>query len=125
MKTGMTQKEFAASFGVPLSTLRKWEQGEASPPPYVVEMLAKSVPGTDLSLKTIKGTDGKKYYYDSLKKQVLDSAGNRISVKEDLEGVKERNLSLYITELFETFYEIQNKFDRDCRYDKENDIIWV
>jgi hypothetical protein len=26
--------------------------------------------------------------------------------------------------LFEAYYEIQDKFDRDCRFDKTEDIIW-
>ena len=50
--------------------------------------------------------------------------GNRITIQEDLEGVKEQNLALYLEDLFEGFYRLQDKFDRDCRYDKEEDILW-
>lgn len=39
-KTGMSQREFAAQYGIPLSTLRKWEQGEAKPATYVVNLIA-------------------------------------------------------------------------------------
>ena len=41
--TGMTQKEFASRYGIPISTLRKWEQGESSPAPYVAALLAELV----------------------------------------------------------------------------------
>lgn len=40
--TGMTQKLFAETYGIPVSTLRKWEQKEASPAPYVVNLLARA-----------------------------------------------------------------------------------
>ena len=37
--TGMTQKEFASKYGIPISTLRKWEQGESSPAPYDIKKM--------------------------------------------------------------------------------------
>jgi len=42
-KTGMSQREFAAQYGIPLSTLRKWEQGEAKPATYVVNLISDKV----------------------------------------------------------------------------------
>lgn len=121
----MTQKEFAGLFGIPLSTLRKWEQGDASPPQYVESLIAKALPASDDSLQEIKGKEGSTFYYDKIKKCVLDSRGNSISVNENLSEVKEKNLELYITELFERFYEIQSKFERDCFFDKKEDINWI
>lgn len=56
---------------------------------------------------------------------VSDTRGNRIFISEDLEGVKEQNLVLYLKDLYDEFYEIQEKFNRDCRYDKAEDILWV
>ena len=53
--TGMTQKSFAETYGIPLSTLRKWEQKEASPAPYVVNLLARALPQTDSSFQKIAG----------------------------------------------------------------------
>ncbi len=123
--TGMTQKAFANMYDIPLSTLRKWEQGEASPAPYIINLLAKTLPSTDASLQQIQGHDGNLYYYDKNKKTVSDARGNIIAVQENLDGVKEQNLRLYLQELFEDFYEIQEKFNRDCRYDKEDDILWT
>lgn len=46
-------------------------------------------------------------------------------VQENLDGVKEQNLALYLRDLYDDFYEIQEKFNRDCRYDKEEDILWT
>ena len=37
---------------------------------------------------------------------------------------KEQNLVLYLKDMFDNFYEIQEKFNRDCKYDKEEDILW-
>ena len=122
--TGMTQKEFASRYGIPISTLRKWEQGESSPAPYVAALLARTLPDTESSLKRIKTQGGKTYYYSPVKKEVSDVKGNHITIQEDLEGVKEQNLALYLEDLFEGFYRLQDKFNRDCRYDKEEDILW-
>lgn len=35
----MSQDEFAAKFGVPLGTLRNWEQGVSTPPVYFMKLL--------------------------------------------------------------------------------------
>ncbi len=123
-KTGMTQKAFAEMYRIPVSTLRKWEQGEASPPPYVIDLIARTIPGTNSSLRIIKGREGDIYYYDRSKRQVSDVTGNWIFVREDLEGVKEPNLGIYLHDLYEDFYEIQERFNDDCRLDKTEDIIW-
>lgn len=123
--TGMTQKAFSIFFGIPLSTLRKWEQGEASPAPYVINLIARALPCTDPALQKIEGNDGTVYYYDRKQKAVSDVKGNKIFIQEDIVGVKEQNLRLYLAELFEDFYHIQEKFNRDCRYDKQEDILWV
>lgn len=122
--TGMTQKAFASLYGIPVSTLRKWEYGEASPAPYVVNLIAGTLPYAMPGLKKIISKEGVPYYYDSYKKIVYDRKGNSVLIQQDLEDVKEQNLSLYLKDLFEGLYEIQEKFDRDCKFDKEEDIIW-
>jgi hypothetical protein len=75
-------------------------------------------------LKTITCKDGSIFYYDNLQGTLSDTKGNTIIVHESLSGVKEQNLPLYVKDLFEAYYEIQDKFDRDCRFDKTEDIIW-
>ena len=123
--TGLTQNDFADMYGIPLSTLRKWEQGESSPAPYVLNLLARTLPSLQDTLWKICGTDGIVYYYDKNKRTVTDMRGNVIIVQEDLKEIKEQNLILYLQDLFEGFYAIQEKFNRDCRFDKEDDILWT
>ena len=75
-------------------------------------------------MRKIRGADGGYYYYNKLKKYVTDSKGNNINIQENLDDVNDHNLGIYIQELFEAFYEIQEKFNRDCRFDKTENIIW-
>ena len=122
--TGMSQKEFAQLYGIPFRTLQNWEQGINTPAPYIINLLAKTLPALNSTLKEIKGKKGQLYYYDKNQRCVLDISGNKIYVKEDLEDIKEQNLILYLDDLFESFYDAQDKFNRDCKYDKEEDILW-
>ena len=125
-KTNLTQKKFAEHFGIPLKTLQKWEQGETSPAPYVIELIARQLPFTDLSdMQEIKCKNGLVYYYDKLRSCIMDQKGNSINIQESLEGVKEQNLGLYVQDMFEYFYEIQDRFNSDCKWDKQEDIIWT
>ena len=96
--TGLTQREFAQKYQIPISTLRKWEQGEASPAKYVISLIAKTLPSTDMNLKKIEGYNGEAYYYDRIKNMVFDSQGNGVSVEEDLDDVKAVNISIYLEE---------------------------
>lgn len=123
--TGMSQKVFAETYGIPVGTLRNWEQGTNSPAPYILNLLARALPSMNSTLKEIYGKKGRSYYYDKNQNCILDIKGNKIFVQEDLEEIKEQNLALYLDDLFDSFYEIQEKFDRDCRYDREEDILWT
>lgn len=123
-KTGLTQKEFASNYGIPVSTLRKWEQGEASPPPYLLTLLAGTLPATKDMLEVFKGDKGHLFYYDAGQRLMYDARGNGIRITEKPDGVKEQNLGLYLEDLFDGLYRIQEKFDRDCMFDKKEDIIW-
>lgn len=42
-QTGLSQSKFAAALGIPIRTLQKWETGERSCPPYVVDLIAYRV----------------------------------------------------------------------------------
>ena len=123
--TGLSQQAFARQYGIPVSTLRKWEQGEASPPAYVLQMLSRMLPGADQTLITITGHADKKYFYNKNKNTVLDALGNEIMVEGDLELVHPQNLAIYLEGLFDDFYSIQKRFDEDCRMDQEENIIWT
>ena len=122
--TGMSQSVFAETYGIPVSTLRNWEQGSNSPAPYVINLLVRALPCLDSTLKKLVGKSGQSYFYDKTQNCVMDIKGNRIYVKENLEDIKEQNLALYLDDLFTKFYDIQEKFNRDCKYDKEEDILW-
>ena len=124
LTTGQTQKEFADYFGIPVGTLRRWEYGESRPAPYVIKMISDRLPAKNEKLKKIESSKGL-FYYDSTCRMIIDEKGTRIPVAEDLEGVKEQNLVLYARDLFESYYEAIEKFDRDCRLDKQEDILWV
>ena len=68
--------------------------------------------------------DGSVFYYDKTSGRLSDQTGDQIRVSADLEGVKRENLHLYVHDLFESDYEIREKFERDCEFDKKEDIIW-
>ena len=123
--TGLSQKRFAEWYGIPLSTLRKWEQGIASPAPYVVQLLARVIPGKDPSAQKIEGEMGRIYFYSKNRGSVSDTKGNEIHIDENPNDVNQKNLALYLDELFSDFYEIQDRFNRDCRFDKTENIQWM
>lgn len=123
-KTGYTQKQFSEKYEIPISTLRKWEQGESRPAPYVIKMLAESIPSENDDIRVITGKNGRHYYYDEVTGTLSDNAGTVVRIRTDIKGVKSENLPIYVKELFESYYEILEKFERDCRYDRSDDIIW-
>ena len=41
--TQMSQRQFAEYFGIPVGTLRNWEQGISNPPEYVFQMIVTSI----------------------------------------------------------------------------------
>ena len=124
-KTGLTQKKFAERYGIPVSTLRKWEQAESSPPDYVLSLLARALPREDQVTQKLQGKDGAVFYYNPVKRSVIDRLGNEILIREDLQDVNQQNLILYLEDLFEDFYAIQDRFNRDCYYDKRENISWT
>jgi transcriptional regulator with XRE-family HTH domain len=53
--TKMSQRKFAEHFGIPVGTLRNWEQGIASPPDYVLRMIYLSMRRDKMiNIETIK-----------------------------------------------------------------------
>lgn len=121
--TGLTQKEFAKNFGIPIGTLRRWEYGESTPAPYIVRMMESILPLDTKKMKKIESSKST-YYYDEVTKCIIDKKGTRITTNENISGVKAQNLALYVDDLFEAYYDAVNKFDEDCRLDKKEDILW-
>lgn len=122
--TGLTQKAFAKMYGIPVSTLRKWEQGESRPAPYIMSMLSMLLPTPENYSEIIQSQNGDRYYYNKSSNSITDSLGNTIRIKTSLEGVKRENLPLYVKDMFDSYYDIREKFEKDCEYDKNEDIIW-
>lgn len=120
---GLSQSCFARMYNIPLSTLQKWEQGSSKPPEYVLELLARQIPYSNKDLVQIEGKECI-FYYDPEAKIVLDKYGNQIRVNADLSNVKKVNLPVYLRDMFESYYEIVSRFERDCEYDAKEDIIW-
>lgn len=42
-KTKMSQRKFAAYFGIPTATLQDWEHERRTPPPYVIDMMIRII----------------------------------------------------------------------------------
>jgi len=123
-RTGLSQSEFARHYCIPVSTLRKWEQGESSPPEYVLMLLARQIQPDYERMQEIICNDGTLFYYDSVGKAFSDTKGNTIFVNEDMQAVKKENLPIYVQEMFVSLYLAQNKFTSDCDFDRKEDIIW-
>ena len=123
-ETGLTQKAFADMYEIPVSTLRKWEQHEASPPNYVLKLIARTLPCIGNDCMRIDGRSGESYYYNSSKRTVMDRLGNQIHINEELSDIKKQNLPLYLKDLFDNYYEGVEKFRHDCKFDRQEDIIW-
>lgn len=54
--TGLSQREFADMFGIPVRTLQQWEQGKSSPPPYVIDMIERLI-GVSKPCKSVGQAD--------------------------------------------------------------------
>ena len=122
--TGLSQSEFANLFNIPVSTLRKWEQNDSTPPAYVIDLIKKALPFNDKQFSCYLGSNGDKYYLDEENKRVSDSLGNWISFHEDINGVIEDNIGIYIENLFQAYKEAVANFDKELKFDKINKIKW-
>ena len=67
---------------------------------------------------------GKTYYYNPVKKEVSDVKGNRITIQEDLVGVKEQNLALYLEDLFEDSIGSRINSIETCGMIKKKIFLW-
>lgn len=122
--TNLSQSAFAEMFGIPLSTLRKWEQNESTPPAYVINFIEKSLPSFKEEYSIHKGKNGQIYYLDATNKKVGDAFGNWISFTEDINGVMEENIGIYIERLFVKYYQAIDEFNDDLKFDKIEKISW-
>ncbi|MEI3376346.1 MAG: helix-turn-helix domain-containing protein [Coriobacteriales bacterium] len=43
-QTGLSQRQYAECFGIPVRTLQQWEQNKSTPPSYVISMMERLSP---------------------------------------------------------------------------------
>lgn len=43
VQLGLSQREFAERFNIPLKTIRNWEQGVTKPVPYIPELIQRLI----------------------------------------------------------------------------------
>ena len=120
VSTGMTQKEFAEYFNIPLKTLQKWEQGERTPPQYVVELIEYKINKEELKMKDLKwclidgnATNEDIYVYDS-KDEALEDAQYRWDHKTDYDRKRTITFAVVLLNIDGTDYaEIDGEIDAD------------
>lgn len=125
MEEGLTQREFSERYGIPLPTLRHWEQNVSSPPPYYIALLSQMLSGSSEPTIKLEGKNKESYHYCAETSELSDSAGNKIVASNELLKVKKENLSLYLTELFTSIDAALERFERLCIRDQESDILWI
>ena len=124
LQTGLTQREFASKFQIPLKTLQHWECGDAMPAPYLLQLIAQNIPQERNDMKKIS-SQNTNYYYDSNEHAVYSEDGTKIILRPGiLEKANERNLSIYLDFLFEDFKKSQEHFEYECQSDQNSDIEW-
>lgn len=64
------------------------------------------------------------YYYDEENMTLSDKEGNIIKIYENLEGISDNNLRIYLDDLFHDFYKMINEFKIECQVDKVDKIEW-
>lgn len=55
LKTGMTQKEFAQYFQIPLRTYEQWERGKREMPEYMLRLLLYKIQGGETGRECYRG----------------------------------------------------------------------
>lgn len=121
-KTKKSQREFANTYKIPLSTLKKWEQNESKPAPYFLYLLSNDI---DNKNHLIEITDMEhSYYYDDINGKIYNKEGDCIKIECDVLKANKNNLMLYLSELNEQITYIKNDFNLKCTLDRKENIVW-
>lgn len=120
--TNKSQREFASTYDIPLSTLKKWEQNESKPAPYVLSLLSSSI-DRDKTLIEIADVEHS-FYYDPLNKTVYNKNGDSINIDYDILKIKKCNLLIYLEDIFDEYYHIKNEFILKCNFDRKENVEW-
>ena len=120
--TNKSQREFASTYDIPLSTLKKWEQNESKPAPYVLSLLSSSI-DRDKTLIEIADVEHS-FYYDPIKKMVYNKKGDSINIDYDILKIKKCNLLIYLEDIFDEYYHMKNEFILRCNFDRKENVEW-
>lgn len=122
--TGLSQRDFAAGYNIPLKTLQHWEAGDSQPAPYLLTLLAKAIPGSAENSFMKICYKKETYFYDEATKTFYDQKGNSFICKKSLEGVKMPNLALFLHSTFKAIYDEIRLFESDLKSEENSDILW-
>ena len=146
----MSQRQFAEYFGIPVGTLRNWEQGIANPPEYVFQMIFTSIRRDKMinieTMKFIKLLDElaeftkngispfseateetyqTQIFYDE--KRLEGERGYRVvldaCILDDPDCIHHDIISYYDSHSLE--YKIRVKFDEDIEEDEDEPFVYV
>ena len=121
--TNKSQSEFASTYNIPLSTLKKWEQNESKPAPYVLSLLTSAV-DIEKSLVEISDAD-RTYYYDPNTQTVYNKKGDSVRIYYDLFPIKQKqNLLMILDSLFEDYEKVRRSFIRDIQFYRNEENVW-
>lgn len=121
--TNKSQREFASTYNIPLSTLKKWEQNESKPAPYVLSLLTSAI-DVEKSLVEISDVEHT-YYYDPNTQTVYNKKGDSIKLNYDLLPIKKKeNLILILEKLFDRYDNVRNNFIEDIQFYRNEENIW-
>lgn len=117
-----SQSEFASTYNIPLSTLKKWEQNESKPAPYFLSLLTSSI-YREKTLVEISDAEHC-FYYDPISMTVYNKNGDFIKINYDVLKVKKNNLIIYLDDVFKEYQHIKNEFIIKCDDDQKEGIEW-
>ena len=123
LRLKLSQREFAERFQIPISTLRKWEQGESRPSDYLINLFLLALPELNKNNKKI-GNEKHCYFINEETKIIYDCFGNSIHYNVDLSDISENNLLIYLKQIFSELYDSQRRLNLYLKKDLEYKIEW-
>ena len=120
--TNKSQREFASTYNIPLSTLKKWEQNESKPAPYVLSLLSSSIDNEKILIEISDAEYS--FYYDPVKKVIYNKKGDSIKIDYDILKIKKNNLLIYLEDIFDEYNHMKNEFILRCNFDKRENVEW-
>lgn len=122
--TGLTQKEFANKYEIPIRTLQKWEQHQSFPANYLIKLLEKDICSQNDEIIKFK-SEKDEFIYNITRGQLINKKGIIINIEiKDVKKIKKHNLGVYSEILFENYNKNIKSFIEDCEYDKKSDTLW-